>query len=288
MHIERFAPSPTGLLHLGHAFSALTAWEAARMAGGRFLLRFEDLDAGRVRPAYKDAIRADLQWLGLDWPRPELFQSSRINAYKTALDTLNERGLLYRCTCARRDIAEAVSAPQEGAAVHGPDGLVYPGTCREADRGDERPYSLRLNMARAIADLGGPDSVGQLWFEERGEDPASASGVISLDAESLVGSVGDIVLRRRDGAVAYHLAVVVDDAFQQISHVTRGSDLFAATQIHRVLQALLALPVPVYAHHRLIRDEAGRRLAKRDDARAISTFRDAGATPEDIRRMIGL
>jgi len=277
MHVERFAPSPTGQLHLGHAYSAWLGWRAARAAGGRFLLRMEDLDQARVRTAHVDAIYEDLGWLGLDWDGPVLFQSTRDAAYRTVLADLAARGLTYRCTCSRRDISDALDAPQEGAAV-GPDGLVYPGTCRGRRRPADAPHAVRLNMAAALEVLAAAD----LSFEETGAGPAGETGRIETSPEALIGGAGDVVLARRDGAVAYHLAVVVDDAAQGVTHVTRGRDLFSATPVHRVLQALLDLPCPVYHHHALVRDAAGKRLAKRDDARAIRAYRDRGLTPDEV------
>ncbi|MEM7743008.1 MAG: tRNA glutamyl-Q(34) synthetase GluQRS [Pseudomonadota bacterium] len=281
MVIERFAPSPTGPLHLGHAYSAHLAWRAARAAKGQFLLRLEDLDAARVRPEYAKGIEMDLAWLGLDWDGAVLHQSRRGAAYATALAWLTELRVVFTCTCSRRDIRDAASAPQEGVA-HGPDGPVYPGTCRERGHALGPGRALRLDMRRAIAVLGGVDEVSRLAFEEIGTGPAAETGVIALDPTTLVDAVGDIVLARRDGAVAYHLAVVVDDAFQRVTHVTRGADLFSATPIHRLLQALLGLPTPVYRHHALVRDETGKRLAKRDDARAIARYRDDGLTAEEV------
>lgn len=287
-HVERFAPSPTGALHLGHAFSAMLAHDAARAAGGRFLLRLEDLDQGRVRTVHAEGILADLAWLGLRWDGPVMAQSGRGAAYEAALEALRRRGLTYGCACTRRDIAEAAGAPQEGAGM-GPDGVVYPGTCRGLGLGEEAgPLAIRLDMGAAIEALGGAAAVGALTWHEIGRGPAGETGPQRLDAAALIGGTGDVVLRRKDGAVAYHLAVAVDDAHQGVSHVTRGEDLFAATPIHRLLQALLGLPVPVWRHHRLIRDETGRRLAKRDRDRSLASLRAAGATPADIRRAVGL
>ncbi|WP_193140722.1 tRNA glutamyl-Q(34) synthetase GluQRS [Meridianimarinicoccus sp. MJW13] len=279
----RFAPSPTGPLHLGHAFSALVADNLARTVGGTFLLRIEDIDQSRARPEWEAQIYDDLRWLELDWPEPVMRQSDRMDAYALALDRLWNAGLLYPCTCTRRDIVEALSAPQEGAPAYGPDGPVYPGTCRPAHppRGP-RPQDavLRLNMAAALAYLGASD-----WsFSETGID----AGPTRFTAEHLTTQVGDVVLARRGMGTSYHLSVVVDDADQGITHVVRGVDLAEATAIHLVLQDLLGLPRPVYHHHRLIRDAAGKRLAKRDDARAIALFRAEGRTPADIRRMVGL
>lgn len=277
MHVERFAPSPTGPLHLGHAFSALTVWDAARAAGGRFLLRIEDIDTGRSRPEFEAAIYEDLRWLGLEWESPPLRQSSNFPAYQAALDRLTAMGLTFPCTCTRRDILSAMDDPQEG----GPDGPVYPGTCR-AGADPTKPAAIRLKMAEAVA------MAGPLSFMEIGAGPKGEKGEIAVDPDWLIENAGDIVLARKDAPTSYHLSVVVDDAAQGITHVTRGEDLFSATPIHRVLQALLNLPAPVWRHHRLIRDEAGRRLAKRADDKAIAAFRADGASPADIRKMVGL
>ncbi|MBL4927356.1 tRNA glutamyl-Q(34) synthetase GluQRS [Fuscibacter oryzae] len=269
--VTRFAPSPTGPLHLGHAYAALVA--AAR--GKRFLLRIEDIDSARCKPEWETAIYDDLCWLGLSWEQPVMRQSSRLLAYDAALAQLYHAGLTYHCTCTRGDIKAALSAPQEGVAIIGPDGPVYPGTCR--DKG-HLSGAVRLNMAKAM------EMLGETSFDETGIHP----GTYRFDAGRMVETIGDIVLARRDIGTSYHLAVVVDDAAQGITEVTRGEDLFEATAIHVVLQRLLGLPVPVYHHHRLIRDDQGKRLAKRDDARALAKYRAEGATPEDIRRMVGL
>ena len=286
-HVERFAPSPTGPLHLGHALSAYIAWHAARRAGGRFLLRIEDLDQGRVRPAWTDGITRDLAWLGLSWDGPVLHQSGRLHAYRVALDDLATRRLTYVCTCTRRDIAEAASAPQEGAA-DGPDGPVYPGICRGRFRPSDGPHAVRLDMAATIDALGGAAAVGALAFTELDRGPGGETGTVRLSAARLLEDCGDIVLQRRDGAPAYHLSVVVDDAHQGVTHVSRGRDLFPATPVHRLLQALLGLPTPLYRHHRLVRDEAGRRLAKRDDVRAIAAYRGAGLGPAEVFALAGI
>lgn len=288
MHIERFAPSPTGELHLGHAYSALLGWRAARAAGGRFLLRMEDLDASRVRPEFVDLIYADLSWLGLDWVEPVVFQSGRLPAYRGALDRLARVGVTFACSCTRRDIADAIAAPQEGAAPPGPDGPVYPGICRGKALAPGPDTAIRLDMRRAVALLGGPSAVATLTFRETGAGPAGESGSIRLDAASLVESTGDVVLARRDGAPAYHLAVVVDDGWQGVTHVTRGCDLFPVTPVHRLLQALLDLPVPVYNHHPLIRDAEGRRLAKRDHAHSLALLRAEGWTRARVLARLGL
>lgn len=255
----------------------------AAAAGGNFLLRIEDIDRSRARPNWEALIEEDLTWLGLNWPRPVMRQSERQAAYDAALDRLWADGLLYPCTCTRRDIAEATRAPQEGAPLLGPDGLVYPGTCRGQSRSGPRPAGavLRLDMAAAVARCT-PEA---LRFEETGAGLAGEHGEIALSPQGLVARVGDVVLCRRDMATSYHLSVVVDDAAQQITHVVRGRDLFEATAIHVVLQALLELPVPIYHHHRLIRDAAGKRLAKRDVARALSAYRAAGLSVAEVRAL---
>ena len=288
MYTDRFAPSPTGELHLGHAFSALVGGREARAAGGRFLLRIEDLDQGRSRPEFVAGIYRDLSWLGIEWERPALFQSARLPAYRTALDRLTGLGLTYPCTCTRRDIAEAVAAPQESALPPGPDGTVYPGTCRGRAHRPGETAAIRLDMRRAIAALDGPAAVAALHFQELDAGPAGETGEVRLDPETLVAGTGDVVLARRDGAPAYHLAVVVDDAHQGVTHVSRGRDLFPATPIHRLLQALLGLATPLYRHHRLIRDTAGKRLAKRDRAHSLAQLKADGWRPGDVLRRLGL
>ncbi len=270
----------------------------ARAEGGEFLLRIEDIDQTRARAEWEDLIYEDLTWLGLTWDGPVMRQSDRLAAYATALDDLWARRLLYPCRCTRRDIAEAMSAPQEGTApVIGPDGPVYPGTCRAlAPKGPDltpRPIGqhLRLDMAMATGMacdhhiLDGADDHWGLTFLETGP---SHQGQVFPSQDRYQREIGDIVLSRRDFGTSYHLSVVIDDAAQETTHVVHGEDLFEATPIHVLLQRLLGLPTPVYHHHRLIRDETGKRLAKRDDARAIRTYRDEGVTPADIRRMVGL
>jgi len=277
MFITRFAPSPTGPLHLGHAYSAMLAHDRARAEGGTFHLRIDDLDQTRARPEWEARICDDLAWLGLDWPHPILRQSTRLSRYRAALETLWRMGLLYPCRCTRSDIRAAVAAPQEGTPLHGPDGVIYPGTCRpDAPPQGAMPAdsALRLDMARALSHLDSPP-------EYREKDQL-------ITARDMTDTVGDVVLARRDMGASYHLAVVLDDADQDVTHVIRGEDLRDATQIHVLLQRLLNLPMPAYHHHRLIRDDTGKRLAKRDDARAIATYRAAGATPGDIRAMVGL
>ena len=264
----RFAPSPTGYLHLGHAHAALIAWRRARAAGGRFLLRLEDIDPGRCRPEYADAILEDLAWLGLDWDGPVRVQSKHLGEYRATLDRLASMGLLYPCFCTRADIAASVSAP------HGPDGPVYPGTCRRLpasivrerlDRGDR--HALRLDTAAAIA------ITGPLTWNEEGE----ARLPCYPDA------FGDPVLARKDAPASYHLCVTHDDALQGVTLLTRGQDLRPATSLHRLLQALLGWPEPHYAHHKLLLDEAGKRFAKRDRSATIRALREAGLSPEQVR-----
>ena len=278
--VTRFAPSPTGLLHLGHAFSALTAWEAAKAAAGKFLLRIEDSDRGRSRAEYEAAVYEDLAWLGVTWSEPVWRQSERLGVYAAALERLARLGVTYSCRCTRADIRAALSAPQEGTTHFPLDGAVYPGTCRGRDMAEcGAGDAIRLNLDRALALLGEQT----LTWRETGLRHA---GMHVLEPAVLRRRIGDVVLARKDvGAAAYHLSVVVDDAVQGVTHVIRGEDLLEVTPIHRLLQALLDLPVPVWHHHRLLRDATGKRLAKRDDARAIRTYRAEGLRPEDVRRL---
>ena len=274
MIVTRFAPSPTGLLHLGHAFAAITACEA----GERFVVRVEDIDAARCKPEYETAILEDLEWLGLGFEQPVLRQSARMAAYRAALNVLEARGLLYPCFCTRKDIAEEIA--RSAGAPHGPDGPVYPGLCRSLDRSEcarriagGAAYALRLDAAKAAREA------GPLFFEEQGSGPNGETGRIEVQPKLF----GDIVLARKETPAAYHLAVVVDDAFQGVTLVTRGNDLFASAHVQRLLQALLGLPAPAYAHHRLILDEQGRKFSKRDRAVTLRALREAGVTPEGIR-----
>lgn len=269
--VTRFAPSPTGLLHLGHGYAALHAWHAARAGRGRFLLRIEDIDTQRCRPEFTEAILRDLGWLGLDWDGPVRVQSEHLDDYRAVLDRLAGQGLLYPCTCTRADIAAAVGAPQ------GPDGPVYPGTCRDPAPAQRearlgQPHALRLDMARALAAIAAP-----LWFHEAGR------GRIDCDPARF----GDVVLGRKGLAASYHLCVTHDDALQEVTLVTRGQDLLAATDLHRLLQALLDWPRPDYAHHGLLTDATGRRLAKRDGAPSLAALRKAGHSPAAVRAMAG-
>lgn len=279
--VTRFAPSPTGLLHLGHAHSALAGWRRARQGGGRFLLRIEDIDPARCRPEFTAAILEDLAWLGLDWDGEVRVQSAHLAAYRTTLDSLATRGLLYPCFCTRADIAREIAA--SAAAPHlapiGPDGPLYPGTCRRLSRDAAaariaagEPHALRLDMARALA-LAPPG----LSFAEEGE------GRLACDPARF----GDVVLARKDTPASYHLCVTHDDALQGVTLVTRGADLKPATDLHRLLQALMGWPEPAYAHHRLLTDAAGRRLAKRDRAATLRDLRAAGTTPAEARALAG-
>ncbi|MGY3436561.1 MULTISPECIES: tRNA glutamyl-Q(34) synthetase GluQRS [unclassified Marinovum] len=276
----RFAPSPTGPLHLGHAYSALLAHDMARAQGGVLHLRIDDIDQSRARPEWEAQIYDDLRWLGIDWPAPVWHQSARTARYRHALKALWARGLLYPCSCSRRDIQAAANAPQEGAPLLGPDGIIYPGTCRTHPRTGPLPEDqvLRLDMKMAM------QQIDRAIFIEEGENP----GHRPVTAETMIETVGDVVLSRRDMAASYHLSIVIDDADQAITHVIRGADLFDATYIHTVLQKLIGHPTPIYHHHKLIRDEHGKRLAKRDDARAIALYRTEGHSAHDIRTMVGL
>ncbi|MCA0272423.1 MAG: tRNA glutamyl-Q(34) synthetase GluQRS [Proteobacteria bacterium] len=276
--VTRFAPSPTGPLHLGHAYSAILAHDMARAAGGAFLLRMEDTDLERAKPEWEALILDDLAWLGLTWDGPVHRQSDHIDAYNARLETLGPRGLLYPCSCTRSDIRAALAAPQEGVPHQ-----VYPGTCRQRPTAERQPGdALRLDLRKAFAAL----DADRLTFTETGPHHA---GIHRIDFETSARSIGDVVLGRKgENIVAYFLASAFDDADQKITHVIRGADLFDFTPIQVILQRLLGLPTPIYHHHALIRDDQGKRLAKRDDARAIAKYRAEGATPTDIRRMVGL
>lgn len=268
--VTRFAPSPTGRLHLGHGYSAIRAHDFARARGGRFLLRFEDIDQGRVRDEYYAGIEEDLAWLGLDWDEAPLRQSDRFDAYEAALERLKSRGLVYPCFCTRKEIAAEIAA--SASAPHGVDGPFYPGTCRGVAEGEARrrmaneAFAWRLAMEKAAAEA------GPLFWED------GALGRIAARPERH----GDIVLTRKDAPASYNLAVTVDDAFQGVTDIVRGNDLVASTDVHRLLQQLLGLPVPRYHHHELITDEQGRRLAKRDEARALATLRAAGRDGAEV------
>ena len=282
----RFAPSPTGLLHLGHAFSALTAFDAAKAAGGEFILRIEDIDLGRSKREYEEAIYEDLAWLGLAWEQPVRRQSEHFGDYASALDRLRAKNVVYRCFRTRKEIAEAIArAPH--LSVDGPEGPQFTGAPLPPEEegaliASEKPFAWRLSMARARAALGGDFS--RLRFTEEGAGPHGETGVISATPEIF----GDVVIARKDFGTSYHLASVVDDALQGVSHVIRGADLFAASHLHRLLQALLGLPAPTYRHHHLITDENGKRFAKRDKAATLRAMREGGETPATVRRRLGL
>lgn len=291
--ITRFAPSPTGPLHLGHAYSAMLAHDMAMEAGGDFLMRIEDIDQTRARPEWEAQIYDDLQWLGLWWPEPAMRQSDRLGIYRDRLRWLWNHGYAYACSCRRRDISQALAAPQEGSTPPmGPDGLIYPGTCRPTAPPDgplPDDTAIRIWMESVARKLGSARTGGDVFsFVETGEGPNGETGMIAFTIQDAIDSIGDIVLARRDMGTSYHLSVVLDDAAQGITHVVRGQDLYEATKIHVILQRVLKLPTPTYHHHRLIRDDGGKRLAKRDDARAISKYRDDGLSPDDIRAMVGL
>jgi glutamyl-Q tRNA(Asp) synthetase len=264
--LTRFAPSPTGDLHLGHAYSAVLAHDAARAAGGQFLIRIDDIDGSRSREAYVGASLADLAWLGLDWNGEPVRQSARLGDYAAALDRLRARDLVYPCFCTRADIAASLAAP------HGPSGAVYPGTCRPlpATERDRRmvgePHCWRLDTTRAVA------NVGALTWEEQGRGRRIADPLAH----------GDIVLARKDAPASYHLASTLDDAAMGVTNVIRGADLIAATDVHRLLQALLDLPTPIYRHHALVCGPDGKRLAKRDAAASLESLRASGVAGETL------
>ncbi|MFN0129609.1 MAG: tRNA glutamyl-Q(34) synthetase GluQRS [Verrucomicrobiales bacterium] len=273
--ITRFAPSPTGYLHLGHALAALVAWQAAGRSGGRFILRIEDIDRSRCRPEFESALTDDLRWLGLTWPEPVRRQSEHLDDYTRALDRLLAMNVVYPCFCTRaeieREVAGMVNAP------HGPDGPQYPGTCRhlsETERHDRlatgASHAWRMDVARATA-LTGPLE----WTDRRFGRHQARTDIL-----------GDVVLARKDIGTSYHLAVVIDDAAQGVTLVTRGEDLLPCTHFHRLLQALLGLPVPDWAHHPLVRDETGRRLAKRNHAATLRHLRHQGLSAVEVRERL--
>jgi glutamyl-Q tRNA(Asp) synthetase len=275
--VTRFAPSPTGYLHLGHAYAALTAWRRAREAGGRFVLRLEDIDAARCRPGFATAILEDLAWLGLDWDGPVRVQSEHWAEYRDVLEALTAPGLVYPCFCTRAEVAR--EAARSASAPHAPDGSPrYPGTCRGLSP-DERArriaagqsYALRLDVARALAAVAPPRT-----FEEEGE------GTIVCQPARF----GDVVLARKDAPASYHLCVTHDDAVQGVTLVTRAIDLKPATDLHRLIQALMGWPTPRYAHHKLLTDAEGRRLAKRDQAATLRGLRGQGYAPGEVRAMV--
>ena len=292
-HVLRFAPSPNGWLHLGHAYSALFAFEMAKRIGGRFLLRIEDIDTGRCRPEYESAIHEDLAWLGIGWEEPVRRQSEHFASYEAGLKRLREMDLVYPCFATRKEIHDAIVAsgiPLQNWPTD-PDGApLYPGICKDMPKErlnelmwDGRTYAWRLDTEKAKREAerinGGP-----VTFTEEGESPRGDRGLLPIEPELF----GDVVIARKDVPTSYHLAVTTDDALQGVTLVTRGQDLFSATYIHRLLQVLLGLPEPRYHHHGLVRDETGRRLSKSAKDMGLKELRHAGKTPADIRRMAGL
>jgi glutamyl-Q tRNA(Asp) synthetase len=276
--VTRFAPSPTGPLHLGHAYSALIAHDMARACGGQFLLRFEDTDLERSKPEYVQQTLEDLAWLGISWDEEPLFQSKDLSIYNQSLEKLISLNLTYPCRCSRKDIAAALAAPQEGVPHN-----LYPQTCKHRKMSERRDTdAIRLHMDRACDIIGETD----LHFTELGD---INKGVYHIDKYRLINKVGDIVIGRKDiQTAAYFMASAIDDIRQGITHVVRGVDLFEFTQVQVLLLHLLGHTAPLYHHHRLIRDDAGKRLAKRDDARAISKYRNDGYSAQDIKRLVGL
>jgi glutamyl-Q tRNA(Asp) synthetase len=283
--ITRFAPSPTGLLHLGHAYSALTAARAAGEAGGSFLLRIEDIDQTRCRPAYETAILDDLAWLGLVWETPVRRQSDHFPDFARALDALYDKGVVYRCFLTRREIAEAaMSAPHSDDSK-----VIYPGPAQRVSRDEEEAriargdsFAWRLSMSCSQDLLG--EEFARLVFEEQNIGPNGEHGVIRARPESL----GDVIIARKDTPTSYHLSVTHDDALQNVSHVIRGHDLFESTHVHVLLQRLLGWPTPVYRHHALLTGPDGKRYAKRDQSLTLAALRADGVTPAEIRTRIGV
>jgi len=285
--VFRFAPSPNGYLHLGHAFSALLNFELARQNGGRFLLRIEDIDAARCRPEFEAAIYEDLGWLGISWEKPVRRQSEHLSDFREAVEKLSRQGLIYPAFESRAEIARLV-AEREGASPwpRDPDGApLYPGAAKSFSASARRqlieqglPYALRLDMA--AAGTLAPD----LNWVEHGEGPDGETGIVAARPEAW----GDVILARKETPTSYHLSVVIDDALQGVTDVVRGSDLFWSTSVHRLLQSLLGLPQPVYRHHPLMTDASGQKLSKSTGAMALRELRAAGATPADIRRLVQL
>ena len=283
----RFAPSPNGYLHLGHAYSALLNFDLAQQSGGRFLLRIEDIDPTRCKPEFETAIYQDLDWLGIAWEEPVRRQSRHLADYRDTIEKLSARGLLYPSFESRAEIAKLVEQREaNGQWPRDPDGVpLYPGTAKLLS-GDQRgrllqsgaPFALRLDMAVARA------TAGDLTWIERGEGPAGETGTVVARPEAW----GDVILARRETPTSYHLAVAVDDALQGVTEVVRGSDLFWSTSVHRLLQALLGLPPPAYRHHRLILDSAGQKLSKSTGATGLRELRAGGASAADVRRLVGL
>jgi glutamyl-Q tRNA(Asp) synthetase len=285
--VFRFAPSPNGYLHLGHAYSALLNFDMAGQAGGRFLLRIEDIDTTRCKPEFERAIYQDLAWLGIAWETPVRRQSDHLAAYREALDNLSAQGLVYPSFESRAEIARLVAEREaDGPWPRDPDGAPhYPGSARLLSAGErarllesDAPYALRLDMATACA------RAGDLGWAEQGEGPDGETGAVVARPQAW----GDVILARKEAPTSYHLSVTVDDALQGVTEVVRGQDLFWSTSLHRLLQRLLGLPQPAYRHHRLLRDDSGRKLSKSTAATGLRELRAGGKTPADIRRLIGL
>ena len=285
--VFRFAPSPNGYLHLGHAYSALLNFDSARQSGGRFLLRIEDIDPTRCRPEFEDAIYEDLAWLGISWEMPVRRQSAHFAGYRDAVARLSARGLIYPGFESRAEIARLIAQREtEGAWPRDPDGApLYPGVAKmlpveERTRLMEQgaPYALRLDMAAACA------QAGTLAWTERGEGPQGEMGTVTARPEAW----GDVILARKETPTSYHLSVVIDDALQGVTDVVRGQDLFWSTSVHRLLQHLLGISPPTYRHHRLILDSGGQKLSKSTNATGLRELRVGGATPADIRHLLGL
>jgi glutamyl-Q tRNA(Asp) synthetase len=285
--VFRFAPSPNGYLHLGHAYSALLNFDSARRTGGRFLLRIEDIDPARCRPEFETAIYQDLDWLGIAWEEPVRRQSRHLADYRDAIEKLSGRGLLYPSFESRAEIARLVEQrAADGQWPRDPDGTpLYPGAAkllsdhqRSRLRLSGAPFALRLDIAAAQA------MAGDLAWIERGDGPEGETGAVAARPEAW----GDVILARRETPTSYHLSVVIDDALQGVTEVVRGQDLFWSTSVHRLLQALLGLPQPAYRHHRLVLDAAGQKLSKSTAATGLRELRDGGATVADIRRLVGL
>lgn len=285
--VFRFAPSPNGFLHLGHARSALLNFDLARQSGGRMLLRIEDIDTTRCRPEYEQAIYDDLAWLGIAWEQPVRRQSEHLPLYREAVERLTREGLIYPAFESRADIARMVAEKDKsGPWPRDPDGApLYPGTGKhltEAERAQRlragTPYALRLDMDAAVA------RAGLLSWIEEGAGPDGETGSVPAQPEQW----GDVILARKDTPTSYHLSVVIDDALQGITHVVRGQDLFRATSVHRLLQQLLGLPQPVYRHHALVLDEAGQKLSKSTRSTALRELRAGGMAPDEVRRLVGI
>lgn len=291
--VLRFAPSPNGWLHLGHAYSAIFAWETARALGGRFLLRIEDIDIGRCRPEYEQGIYEDLAWLGLDWERPVRRQSKHFADYEAALKRLRDMGVVYPCFATRKEIADAIEKSGIGLRHWpvDPDGApLYPGIFKDLPRAElnrlmweGRSYAWRLDMEKALA-RAGEIAGAPITFLEEGAGPNGETGLVPIAPQVF----GDVIIARKDVPASYHLSVTVDDALQGVTLVTRGQDLFPATYVHRVLQVLLGLPGPRYRHHGLVRDETGRRLSKSARDMGLRELRAQGLTPADVRRLAGI